>query len=72
MQDRVDIELNRLLSWDLADLRKVLKGVEALIRQREGEQPLHKAREFRGISSGTWKDVDVDEYIKQERASWES
>jgi hypothetical protein len=40
---------------------------------KEGTEPLLDVREFRGIGHGTWTDVGgVDEFIKQERASWDS
>jgi len=40
---------------------------------KEGTEPLLDVREFRGIGHGTWTDVGgVDEFIKQERASWDA
>lgn len=71
MQHNVDDEIKRVLSWNLADLRELVRGLEAIIQQRESAQPLYDVREFRGIGHETWKDVDVEEYLRQERASWD-
>lgn len=72
MQNNVDNELSRFPSWSLTDLRKLVKGLEAIIHQRESEQPLYDIRKFRGIGQGIWIDEGgVDEFIEQERASWD-
>jgi hypothetical protein len=44
----------------------------AWIGQRE-KKSRYDVREFRGIGHGTWDDVGgIDEFIKQERASWDT
>lgn len=72
MQNNVDDELNRLQNWSLSDQWRLLEGLLAMIRQKGNQEPLHDVREFRGIGHGTWDAVGgVDEFIKQERASWD-
>jgi hypothetical protein len=71
MQDRVEEELKRLRNWDLEDLQTLLDKLEAMVCQQESAKPLHNVLDFEGIGHETWKDVDIEEYIKQERASWE-
>jgi len=40
--------------------------------QHQAEQPeqLHNVMEFKGVAKDLWSDVNVEEYIKEERASW--
>ena len=33
--------------------------------------PLHDIMEFQGFAKDTWKDVDVEKYITDERNSWD-
>ena len=59
----------------------LLQQTTALLERIEKPQPLavkedskalYDVREFRGIGHGTWIDAGgVDEFIKQERASWD-
>lgn len=46
--------------------------LEQLNRQQTEPKQRHKAREFRGVGRETWKNIDVEEYIRQERASWDA
>jgi hypothetical protein len=61
----------RLLS--LEDAALLLEDLIADVRQRlkTHTKPSYNVLDFEGIGSETWKDVDIDEYIKQERASWD-
>lgn len=69
MQDKVEGELERLQGWSLGDLRKLLEGLEAMIQILS--EPCNSFQAFRGVGHGMWDDVGgVDEFIKQERASW--
>ncbi len=73
--DRVDEEIKRVLSWSLPDRLRLLENLKASISQgQQGSmksQQRRKAREFKGACRETWKDVDVEEYLRQERASWD-
>ncbi|MGH2478956.1 MAG: hypothetical protein ACRDHW_04800 [Ktedonobacteraceae bacterium] len=61
----------RLLSPE--DQTRLVEGLMADLRQRLGAytQPRYSVLDFEGIGHETWKDVDIDEYIKEERASWD-
>lgn len=65
--------LNQFQSRSLSEQIELLEELKAIIsRQLSAQsQPRHKAREFRGVGRETWKDVDVEEYLRQERASWD-
>lgn len=74
MQGNVHDELNRIQSWSLSDQLELLEGLKAIVGRQMHTvqpQPSHKARDFRGVGKETWKDVDVEEYLRQERASWD-
>lgn len=65
-----------------ASIRQRIEGQqrqEHVVQEEQHEEtqrsikPLYDVRDFRGISHGTWNDVGgVDEFIKQERASWDT
>lgn len=73
MQNDVNKELDRLQHWNRSDQLALLEGLAAIIRRQDSVKPQrhHKARDFRGVGRETWKDIDVEEYIRQERASWD-
>jgi hypothetical protein len=73
MQNNVDDELNRVQSWSLADQLKLLEGLKAIIQQSKSTKPLYDVLDFEGIARGMWDDVGgIDEFIKQEQASWDT
>jgi argininosuccinate lyase len=37
----------------------------------EEEEPLHSILEFEGLGKEVWEGIDVDQYLEQERASWD-
>lgn len=63
--------LKRIQDWSLEDLERLREELKILIRQRRSAEPLYDVRDFEGIGHGTWSGVDIDEYIRQERASWD-
>ena len=50
---------------------QLLKELEMFIRLQEKPKPLQSVRELRGAGKETLKDTDVEEYIEEERNSWE-
>jgi hypothetical protein len=72
MRERAQDELKRLEDWDLADLRELRDDLDLLIQRKDGSQKRYSILDFRGIGHGTWDDVGgVDEFLRQERASWD-
>jgi len=41
-----------------------------LVRQQIAVQPRRSILELKGLGKEIWKDIDIREYIDQERASW--
>jgi hypothetical protein len=62
----------RLLS--LEDEARIVAELSVDLQQRleTSSKPRYNVQDFRGIAHGIWDDVGgVDEFIKQERASWD-
>jgi hypothetical protein len=52
------------------DRTRLLEQLTIWIDLQE-KKPLYNVLDFEGMGKETWKDVDIDEYIRQERASWD-
>lgn len=50
---------------------QLVKGLAAIIRQRVPEKPLHSVLEFEGVGEGVWEGMDAQEFVNQERDSWD-
>ena len=50
----------------------LLQELAALVRQQitAKEEPLHSFLELEGLGKEVWQDIDAQEYINQERDSW--
>lgn len=55
----------RLVEKLVADMRRRIKG------QQQPKKAHHSILEFEGMDQESWKGVDVQEYLGQERASWD-
>lgn len=50
---------------------QLIEDVISGIRRRVQAAPLHDIMEFQGIAKDAWKGVDVEQYINDERNSWD-
>lgn len=53
---------------------QLLKDLIAILRTGSSQttaKPLHSIMELEGLGKEIWEGIDVEEYIRQERASWE-
>lgn len=66
------LQVQKLLPDLTREERKQL--LEELKRMVDNDQkrPRHKITEFEGVAQDFWKDIDVEEYIRQERDSWDN
>ena len=68
--------LARAKRLSVEEIRRLVDDLNAKLEQPDKQEVVsqrrHKARNFRGVGKETWKDVDVEEYLRQERASWVS
>jgi hypothetical protein len=53
----------------LADLESDFDSIERHLNQA-AEQDEHSVLELRGLGKEIWQGIDVDEYLREERASW--
>ncbi len=63
--------LERVTHLDTQARIRLLADLAILLRDGDSTRKLHDITEFQGIAKGVWDDVDVQDYIKQERDSWE-
>lgn len=65
--DRV---LHQVQHLDPADQLRLLEELAALVRRQAALQTRRSILELRGLGKEIWKDIDVQKYVEQERASW--
>jgi hypothetical protein len=53
------------------DQTRLLEDLEAIIRRRTATRPKHNIMEFKGLGKEIWQGIDAQEYVNQERDSWE-
>lgn len=50
---------------------QLIEDLISVARHRVKTIPLHDIMEFQGFAKESWKDVDVEKYINDERNSWD-
>ena len=61
--------IHQLSPEELVDL---LECISATLKQRIGQQPAkHSIMELEGLGAEIWEGIDAQEYVRQERASWD-
>ncbi len=50
---------------------QLIEDVISRVRHRVQAKPAHSILELEGLGKDTWKDVDVEKYIDDERNSWD-
>ncbi len=63
--------LERASHLDAQSQINLIADLAALVRDGGSRRKQRDITEFQGIAKGLWADVGVDEYIRQERNSWE-
>ena len=49
---------------------RLLEDLAALVRRRITPTPKRSILELEGLGKDTWQGIDAQEYVNQERASW--
>ena len=58
--------------WSVSDRLRLLADLATSVRGQVDTQPCYDVMDFEGIGHGTWREAGgIDEFIKQERASWD-
>ncbi|GAK56359.1 hypothetical protein U27_03321 [Candidatus Vecturithrix granuli] len=50
---------------------RLLEAISQLVQRETVSKPPRSIRELRGLGKEVWKNVDAQEYVNQERVSWE-
>ncbi len=64
-------QIQQLLTDLTREERKQLLEELTSMVDNDQKRPLHDVIEFRGVAKDFWRDTDVEEYIRQERDSWD-
>ncbi len=63
--------LHRFQQLSNEEQLRLLKDLTAITRSDKKGQGLHDIMEFWGFDKDSWKGVDVEKYINEERNSWD-
>ena len=54
-----------------AEQLRLLEDLAALVRREMASPMRHVITDLRGLGKATWQNVDAQDYVNQERASWD-
>ena len=71
-QEVLNQVLNQVQHLQPDDQLRLLEDLMNLVRQQvtASEEPLHSFLELEGLGQEIWEGIDAQEYVNQERASW--
>jgi hypothetical protein len=64
--------LSRIQTLPRSEQLRLLEGLAAMLRQEDLLRPRRSILEFGGIGQEAWKGIDAQEFINQERDSWDN
>ena len=63
--------ISEIKNLKLADQLRLLEEVAALIRRKSGESNRYRSiMELKGRGKDIWKDLNLKDYLNEERSSW--
>ena len=62
--------LCRLQKLPLSEQLQLLEKLAALIHHQVQSRPKRSILELQGLGKAIWSDVDAQQYVEQERTSW--
>lgn len=63
--------LDQVQNLPLEDQQRLLEDLEAIIQLRLAAKPKHSILELRGLGKEIWEGIDVEQYLNEERNSWD-
>jgi hypothetical protein len=51
--------------------RRLLRELMTRVAKSSPAEPLHSILEFRGLGKEIWQGIDAQQYVRNERASWD-
>lgn len=70
MSDYEDI-LDQARRLSLEDQARLVEELATLVRSRIQAWPKHSILEFEGLGKELWQGINVEQYIEEERKSWD-
>ncbi len=71
-----DLTLNMARQLAIPEQLRLLENLTKAVRHRLSSKPnevkTYSIMELEGLGAEIWQDIDAQEYVNQERASWES
>ena len=65
-----DQVISEIKTLNLSDQLRLLEQMAAIIRQKTSTGRIRSILELQGKGKDIWKDLDVKEYLDEERSSW--
>ncbi len=62
--------LGRVRRLDPVEQLRLLEELAALVRRRITARPRRSIMELQGLGKEIWRSIDAQEYVDQERTSW--
>jgi len=62
--------LESVLQLTPTEREKLLRVLSSAAQQGD-DQSYHRITELKGLGKGTWEGVDAQEFVRQERDSWD-
>ena len=56
---------------DIIEQIRLLEAIAQLVQRETASKSSRSIRELRGLGKEVWKNLDAQEYVNQERNSWE-
>lgn len=63
--------LSQARQLSLEDQARLVEELATLVRSRIQAWPKHSMLEFEGLGKELWQGIDVEQYIEEERNSWD-
>ena len=63
--------LDQARKLSLVDQARLVEELATLVRSRIQAWPKHSVLEFRGAAKDFWQGIDVQQFIEEERNSWD-
>lgn len=64
--------LNMTKHLELPEQLQLLEALSRIVRYQVEEKQVHSIMELEGLGAEIWQGVDAQEYINQERDSWDT
>jgi len=71
MTDLYKEAIDKVQALDRAERMELLKYLTSLVSETEPPKPKRSLLELEGLGKEIWEGIDAQEYVNQERSSWD-